>query len=160
MSIEVINGVVEAATLKQSNSKVSIYETIVLRMEDGSERRLGKVAVAPNVAELLQPGVQGRFYGYSAIDHKGIVAVRTKDGRSAYTIPSGNERIMMMAAIVGFVWFLIALLMHGQLALLGLILGIGGSFGYFSYRKTRLESRARYDADSGYATGSAAGVDQ
>ena len=151
MSTQIIDGTIETATLKRSNARSSIYETIAFRLVDGSERRLTKVAVAPGVAQILQPGVQGRFYGYNAIDHKGILGVRTKDGRSAFAIPSGNERIMLMAAVAGLAWFLIVLLTRGDLALLGLILGVGGAFGYFSYRKTRIESRTRYDADSGYA---------
>ncbi len=151
MSIEVIDGTIETATLKRSNGRLSIYETIAFRLADGSERRLSKVAAAPSVAETLQPGVQGRFYSYGAIDHKGIVGVRTKDGRSAFDNPSGNERIMMMAAIVGLAWFLIVLLTRGDLALLGLILGIGGAFGYFFYRKARTECRARFEADGGQA---------
>jgi hypothetical protein len=147
MNIETIDGTIETATVKQANAKVSIYEAIAFRLADGSERRLEKVAVAPAVAEILQPGVQGRFYAYSAIDHKGLVAARSKDGRSAYAIPSGNERIMLMAAIVGAVWFAVVLITRGDVALLSLVLAVGGGFGFFSYRSTRLQSRARYDAD-------------
>jgi hypothetical protein len=147
MNIETIDGTIETATVKQSNAKVSIYDAIAFRLADGSERRLEKVAVAPTVAEMLQPGVQGRFYAYSAIDHKGLVAARSNDGRSAYAIPSGNERIMLMAAIVGLVWFTIVLITRGSVAWLSLVLAIAGGFGFFSYRSTRIESRARYDAD-------------
>lgn len=151
MNIETIDGTIETATASKSNARVSIYESVVFRQPDGSERRLDKVAVAPSVAEMLQPGVRGRFYAYKALDHKGIVAVRTKDGRSAYAIPSGNERIMMMAGIAGLAWFVMMLLTRGGITVLGLVLGIAGAFGYFSYRKIRIESKARYDADSGYA---------
>lgn len=149
MGIQVIDGTIETATLKRSNDKLSIYDTVTFRLADGSESRLDKVAAAPNVAAILQAGVQGRFYSYKAIDHQGIVGVRTNDGRSAYAIPSGNERIMLMMAIAGLAWFVIVLMTRGQLALLGLILGVAGVLGYFSYRRTRIESRARYDADSG-----------
>ncbi len=151
MATETVEGTIETATLKQSNAKVSIYESVVFRLADGSERRLDKVAAAPNVAEILKPGVQGRFYTYSAIDHKGIVAVRTKDGRAAFAVPSGNERIMLMMAVVGLAWFLVVLVTRGGVAVLGLLLGTAGVFGYLAYRKTRTESQARYDADSGYS---------
>lgn len=151
MSTETIDGTIETATVRKSSAKVSIYDAIVVRQTDGSERRLEKVAVAPGVVELIQSGVQGRFYTYKALDHQGIVAARTKDGRSAFAIPSGNERIMMMAAIVGIAWSLVILLTRGDVPILGLLLGVGGAFGWFSYRKTRIESRARFDADSGYA---------
>lgn len=151
MDTESIDGTVETATVKSSNAKVSIYESIVFRLADGTERRLEKVAAAPSIAETLQPGVQGRFYAYKTIDHRGLVAVRTKDGRSAYAIPSGNEKIMMIAAIVGLAWVLLMVVTRGGVPVIGLILAVGGGFGFYWYRKTRIESRARYDADSGYA---------
>lgn len=150
MAVEIIDGTVQAATLRQANAKVSIYESIVFTREDGSERRLAKVAVAPSVAAMLQPGVQGRFYAYTMIDHNGLVAARTRDGRSAYAIPSGNEKIMMIASIVGSAWFAL-LLATGGFTILGLLAGIGGSIGWFVYRNTRIDILARYDADSGYA---------
>ncbi|HEY0660834.1 MAG TPA: hypothetical protein VGD21_05905 [Lysobacter sp.] len=150
MAVEIIEGTVQGATVRQSNAKVSIYESVVFTRDDGSERRLDKVAVAPAVAALLQPGAQGRFYAYSAIDHNGLVAARTRDGRSAYAIPSGNEKIMMIAAIVGIAWSAIRL-GTGGFPLLAIVLAIGGSVGWFLYRRTRIDTRARYDADSGYA---------
>jgi hypothetical protein len=151
MSAESIDGTIESATVKQSNAKVSIYDAVVIRQSDGSERRLEKVAVAPSVVEMLRPGVQGRFYTYKALDHRGVVAVRTKDGRSAFAIPSGNERIMRMAAIVGLAWVLFMVLTRGGVPIFGALLAVGGALGWFSYRKTRIESRSRFDADSGYA---------
>ena len=150
MAVEIIDGTVQAATVRQSNAKVSIYESIVFIREDGSERRLDKVAVAPSVAAMLQPGVQGRFYAYTMIDHNGLVATRTRDGRSVYAIPSGNEKIMMTAAIVGSMWFAIRLAMGG-FTFIGLLAAIGGGIGWFVYRQTRIDILARYDADSGYA---------
>lgn len=150
MAVETIDGTVQGATVRRSNAKVAIYESVVFTRDDGSEHRLDKVAVAPAVAAMLQPGVQGRFYTYSAIDHNGVVAARTRDGRSAYAIPSGNERIFMIAAIAGVAWSVIRLA-TGGVPWLALVLGIGGSVGWFVYRRTRIETRTRYEADSGYA---------
>lgn len=149
MAVEIIDGTVQAATVRQSNATVSIYESIVFTRDDGSERRLDKVAVAPAVAAMLRPGAQGRFYAYTMIDHNGLVAARTRDGYSAYKIPSGNEKIMMITAIVGSAWFTI-LLATGGFTILGLLAGILGSIGWFVYRNTRIDIRARYDADNGY----------
>ena len=149
MAMEIIDGTVQSATVRQSSPAVSIYESIVFTRDDGSERRLNKVAIAPAVAAMMLPGVQGRFYSYTAIDHNGLVAARTRDGRSAYALPSGNEKIMMMAAIVGSAWFAVRLA-TGGIAFLALLLAIGGSAGWFAYRRTRIDIRARYDADSGY----------
>ena len=150
MGIEVIDGTIEAAALKRSNAATALYDLIVIRTADSTER-LEKVAVAPAVAEALKPGTHGRFYGYKAIDHRGLFGMRTSDGRAAFEIPSGNERVMLVTAIVGWTAFVILLLLRNGLGLLALALGVLGSIGYVSYRRTRLEARARYDADAGYA---------
>lgn len=151
MAIEVIDGTIEAAVVKRSTATTTLYDSITIRTTAGTERRLEKVAVAPDVAAALQPGTEGRFYGYKAIDHRGLFAVRTRDGRAAFAIPSGNERIMLMAAIVGAVGFVVLLLLGKGIGLFALVLGVLGTFGYLSYRKTRIEGRALYDADG--ATG-------
>jgi hypothetical protein len=150
MAIEVIDGTIEAAVLKRSGAALVMYDSIVIRTTAGSERRLEKVAAAPDVAAALQPGTEGRFYGYKAIDHRGLFAMRTRDGRSAFAIPSGNERIMLMAAIVGTVAFVVLVLLGKGIGLLALALAVLGTIGYFKYRGTRIEGRARYDADSEY----------
>lgn len=153
MGIEVIDGTIEAAVLKRSSGTVAFYDSISIRTTEGSERRLEKVAVAPEVAAALQPGTDGRFYGYRAIDHRGLFAMRTRDGRSAFAIPSGNERIMLMMAIVGLAGAVILMTLGKGLSLLALILGVLGSIGYLKYRSTRIEGRARFDADSDYTQG-------
>jgi hypothetical protein len=147
----VIDGMIEAATVKRSSASLALYDHIVIRTAEGAERRLDNVAVAPAVGEALKPGTHGRFYGYKAIDHRGLFAMRTSDGRSAFAIPSGNERIMLVMAIVGLAGFVLLLLLGKGIGLLALVLGVLGVFGYLSYRRTRLEGRARYDADAGYA---------
>jgi hypothetical protein len=151
MAIEVIDGTIESAVLKRSNAKTTLYDSITIRTAAGSERRLEKVAVAPDVAAALQPGTDGRFYGYKAVDHRGLFGMRTRDGKAAFTIPTGNEKIMLMMAIAGLVVFVGSLLLGKGIGLLAVILLILGAIGYFKYRSTRLEARARFDADAGYA---------
>ncbi|HEX8622638.1 MAG TPA: hypothetical protein VF718_11775 [Allosphingosinicella sp.] len=151
MALEVIDGTIESAALKRSSAKVAMYDRIVIRAEDGSERSLEKVAVSPSVTGLLEPGTLGRFYGYKAIDHRGLFGARTRDGRSGFAIPTGNERIMLVMAIVGLGGLVLMFLIGSRLMLLGLVLGVLGAIGYFRYRGTRLEARSRYDGDSGYA---------
>lgn len=150
MAIEVIDGTIEAAVVKRSSATTTLYDSITIRTADGSQRRLDKVAAGPDVAAALQPGTEGRFYGYKAIDHRGLFGMRTRDGRAAFTIPTGNERIMLMAAIAGAAGFVVLLLLGKGIGLLALALAVLGGIGWFKYRSTRLEGRARYDADSDY----------
>ena len=156
MKIETIDGTVVSAAVQRATGKVTVYSEIVFRLADGAEHRMDKVAVAPGVAEALEPGSRGRFYAYKAFDHKGIIAARTQGGHAAFAMPSGNERIMLMAAIVGSAYFVVMLVTRGGLSLLAFALAVLGGFAYHSYRKLRIESRARYDADSGYAAASLA----
>ena len=151
MGLEVIDGTVEAAALKRATAKVAMYDSIVIRTADGSERRLEKVAVSPSVTGMLEPGTLGRFYGYKAIDHRGLFGVRTRDGRSAFAIPTGNEKLMLMMAIVGLGGFAVMLVFGAKLGLLSLVLGVLGVIGSIRYRRDRLAARARFDGDSGYA---------
>jgi hypothetical protein len=153
MAVEVIDGTIESAVLKRSNSKTALYDYITIRTTEGSERRLEKVAVAPDVATALQPGTDGRFYGYEAIDHRGLFAMRTRDGRSAFAIPTGNEQIMMMMTFAGLGAFIVLLLLGKAFAMVALALGGLGAFAWFKYRNTRLEARARYEADAEYTRG-------
>ncbi|HEX9964702.1 MAG TPA: hypothetical protein VGB04_06925 [Allosphingosinicella sp.] len=151
MAIEVIDGTIEAAAVKRSTAKVVMYDSISIRTTAGSEQRLEKVAVAPEVAASLQPGTDGRFYGYKAIDHRGLFGMRTRDGRASFAIPTGNEKIMLVMAIVGLVVFVGSLLLGKGIGLLAAILAVLGTVGCFKYRSTRIEARARFDADAGYA---------
>ena len=151
MAIEIVDGIVEAAVLKRAYAKTCLYESITIRTIAGEARRLEKVAVAPDVAALLEPGTDGRFYGYKALDHRGLFAIRTRDGRSAYGLANGNERTMLMTTIIGWVSFVFFILVGKGIGLLALALGVLGGIGYFKYRKTRIEGRALYDSDSGYA---------
>ncbi|HEX8511653.1 MAG TPA: hypothetical protein VF688_00950, partial [Allosphingosinicella sp.] len=98
-------------------------------------------------------GTVGRFYGYKAIDHRGLFGVRTRDGRSVFAIPTGNEQIMMMMTFAGLGAFIVLLLLGKAVALLALALGGLGAFAWFKYRSTRIEARARYEADSEYTRG-------
>jgi hypothetical protein len=153
MPIEVIDGTIGAAVVKRSTAATILYESITIRTTAGPEIQLDKVAVAPEVAAALQHGTEGRFYGYKAIDHRGLFAMRTRDGRSAFAIPSGNERIMLVAAIVGLAGGVILLLAGKLFGLLALIVGVLGMIGYLKYRGTRIEGRARYEADADYTKG-------
>ena len=150
MAIEVIDGTIGAAIVKKKGAATILYESITIQTAEGPEIQLDKVAVAPEVAAALQHGTEGRFYAYKAIDHRGLFAMRTRDGRSAFSIPTGNERIMLVAAIVGLAGFAILLLAGKGLGMLALLVGVLGAAGYLKYRSTRIEGRARFDADSEY----------
>ena len=153
MAIEVIDGMIATATVKSSNAKVVMFDGISIRTTAGPELRLEKVAAAPDVAAALQAGTEGRFYGYKAIDHRGLFGLRTRDGRSAFAIPTGNEKIMLAMAIVSLAVVVGSLLLGKGLGLFSAILAVLGAVGYFKYRSDRIAARARYDSDTEYTRG-------
>ncbi len=77
------------------------------------------------------------------------MGVRARDGRTAFAVPGGNEMIMLITAVLGTIWFGV-LLVTGRLGFLALIMAVGGGYMWFRYRQTRIQGRARYDADSGF----------
>jgi hypothetical protein len=150
MGVEVIDGTIESAAVRKSGASTVIYDSITIRTTAGTERRLEKVAVAPAVAAALTPGTEGRFYGYKAIDHRGLLGIRVRGGRAQFALPTGNENIMLMATFAGLGAFIVLLLLGKGVALLAAIASLLGLIGYLKYRRTRLDGRARYDADSDY----------
>lgn len=148
MDIEIIDGTVAEAVISRSNGKVILYKALAFDLADGSQRTLENVAVAPTVDAAIVPGTQGRFYAYKAIDHRGLLAMRCSDGRAAFAMPSGNERIMLIVTIVGFASLIVVLVARGALTILGLLLAVGGSIGYGWYRQLRTKGKAAYDADA------------
>jgi hypothetical protein len=127
MDMQVIDATIDSAAVKRGNAKLVVYEAIMFRRPDGSEQRVEKLAAAAEVAALLQPGVEGRFYTYQTIDHSGIMGVRTRDGRTAFAIPSGNEKIMLMTAVIGSIWFIV-LLLTARFGFLALIMMLAGGY--------------------------------
>ena len=148
MTIEVIDGSIAIAEIRRANAKVTLYETLTFDLADGQQRTLQNVAVAPAVNEAIFRGANGRFYTYRAIDHSGLMAIRLDDGRAAFAMPSGNERLMLIVAVVGFVSLVAMLASGGSLGILSMPFALGGTFGYHWYRLMRTEGRARFDRDA------------
>jgi hypothetical protein len=100
MATSTIDGTVEEAVLKRRRPKASVYERIKFRLDDGSTRTWAKAIVGNEVANLLAPGTRGRFYLFTAIDHRGVSGVRTDDGREAFAVSKVNELAGMWIVII------------------------------------------------------------
>ena len=151
MSVSMIDGTLEAANLKRRAKSASVYDSILFRRSDGGEARLGKTIVANPVADALKPGTRGRFYLYSAIDHKGMHGLRTADGVAIHEFPGSSERLMLIVLIINLVLLVGRLGLEGKVWFLPLALVVLAGIVYPLYRKTRIESLRQFDADSGYS---------
>ncbi len=150
MATSMVDGTVEEVVLKRRRSKMSFYRQIRFRLDDGSTRTSSRAHVSNNVADLLVPGTRGRFYAFTAFDHRGISGVRTDDGREAFGVGRQNEYaglgvFVSMTLLTILYWTVLE-----KLSLLSLILAVLGLPMYFLYRQNRLDAEKAFRRDSGY----------
>lgn len=150
MGVSAIDGTIEAMVLKRARRNVRIYDPIVFRLADGTARTWTRAVVDAGVAEHLLPGTRGRFYLFTAIDHRGIHGVRDAAGREAYGFARVNETAMLGVTAFCFLWVALTLYFAGDAPIIGTLILILGLPAWFLYRKTRLEAEAQFAADAGY----------
>jgi hypothetical protein len=150
MATSTIDGTIEEAVLRRRRAKVGVYDRILFRLDDGSTKTWTKAVVMNNVGDLLTPGTRGRFYAFSAIDHRGISGVRTDDGREAFGVSRVNENAGIGIAIAMTLVTVMYVTLLNKISFLCLILAILGMPMYFLYRQTRLDAEKAFQADAGY----------
>ena len=149
MAVSVIDGTLEEASLKTARMNLRIYNHLKFRLADGSEKTVAKSVVDAEVAAMLLPGTSGRFYLYTAIDHRGIHGVRTADGKSVFKYPKNNETAMIVVAGMGLLLIMLGLSMGG-VSIWGVLCLVLGIPAYFLYRSTRGSAERQYQGDTAY----------
>jgi hypothetical protein len=149
MAVSIVDGTLESFELKRKTPSVSIYRDLVIRDGEGRETRLNKAVAARKVADQLKAGLAGRFYLYSAIDHKGVHGFRLQDGSKAHAFPVMNERVMLLVLVLNCVLLIGRLAIEGKIWILPLLLILLAAAIYPLYRKTHLEARDQFEKDSG-----------
>lgn len=152
MGVSTIDGTLEEAVLKRVRRNLRVYERLTFRLRDGTTKSVAKAVVDGPVADKLLPGTSGRFYLFTAIDHRGIHGIRDASGREVFSFPGNNEKAMLFIIPVMVVMIALMLLIDRLhwLAILTLIISIPG---YFFYRNTRIQATRQFQADSGYGGG-------
>ena len=156
MATSVIDGTIEEAVLKRRRAQASVYERVVFRLDDGTTKTWVKAVVLNDVADLVLPGTRGRFYLFTAIDHRGISGVRTVDGREASGVPKVNEKASIWVIVMMMVLNGLYVLVLDKISILALVLMILGVPMYFFYRQVRIEAERQFAADAGYRPAAAA----
>lgn len=151
MGVSTIDGTLEEAVLKRVRRNIRIFERLTFRLRDGTTKSVAKAVVDAPVADRLVPGTSGRFYLYTAVDHRGVHGVRADDGQSVFGYPKNNEKIMLVMIPLLTVWILIGIAMIQDAPLLPTILLLLSIPFYFLYRSTRLQAQRQYEADSARA---------
>lgn len=155
MAVSIIDGTLEEASLKTARMNLRIYNHLKFRLPDGSEKTVAKSVVDAEVAALLLPGTSGRFYLFTAIDHRGIHGVRTADGKAAFKYPRNNETAMLVVVAIGALLILLGLAM-GRISIWGVLCLLLGVPAYFLYRSTRGSAARQFESDGGWRAPAAA----
>ena len=150
MAQSTIDGTVEAAVLRRRRSQGSFYDSIKFRLDDGSTKTWTKAHVMNNVGDLLIPGTHGRFYLFTAIDHRGVSGIRTDDGREAFGVAKLNEQVGMWLVIINILLTILYVTMLNGISVLALILIVLGVPMFFLYRQNRLDAEKAFRDDAGY----------
>jgi hypothetical protein len=150
MAVSYIDGTLEQAELKRAPLNLRIYKQLTFRLRDGRERTILKAIVDAKVAALLEPGVSGRFYLFTAPDHRGVHGIRDDQGRAVFAFPRNNERAMLIVSIMGFVLLAATLAMDMLSGWALITIALGVPF-YFIFRSTRIAAERQYEGDSGYS---------
>lgn len=148
MATSIIDGTLEAADLKRVRGKTRVYSSLTFKLRDGSSKSIAKAIAHEDVCALLEPGNSGRFYLYTAIDHRGIHGVRDDKGRSVFAYSKVNETAMLWTAGVGVAGVLIFLALE-RISLWPILCVVLGVPLYFLYRQTRAEATRQYERDKG-----------
>ena len=150
MAVSIIDGTVEEVELKRRRKLGSVYSRILFRLPDGSSKTWGKSVVWNNVADRLKPGTKGRFYLYTAIDHRGIHGVRTVDGEEIYGFGKVNEYVSIAVLVLSALTVAFSIMAIQDAPLLAVILLVLSVPMYLLYRNTRVQAERQFKADSGY----------
>lgn len=150
MAVSIIDGTIEEVELKRRRKLASVFSRILFRLPDGSAKTWGKSVVWNDVADRLRPGTKGRFYLYTAIDHRGIHGVRTADGDEVYGFGRVNEYVSIGVFVVSALTVALSVLALDSLPLLAAILLVLSVPMYLLYRNTRVQAERQFRDDSGY----------
>jgi hypothetical protein len=145
-----IDGTVEEAVLRRRRSQGSFYDSIKFRLDDGSTKTWTKAHVMNAVGDLLTPGTRGRFYLFTAIDHRGVSGIRTDDGREAFGVATLNEKVGIWLVIINILLTILYITVLNGISVLALILIVLGVPMFFLYRQNRLDAEKAFRDDAGY----------
>jgi len=150
MAVSIIDGRLEEVVLRRRRKLASIYDRLTFRLADGGTKTWAKAIVSNDVADHLKPGQSGRFYLYTAIDHRGVHGVRTADGADVYGFGKQNEIIALVITAVTTITNILSVTVLGHIQILASILMVLGLPMYFAYRHTRVQAERQYQADAGF----------
>ncbi len=150
MSVSTVDGIIESVEHGRRAAKVQFFKKLIFRLDDGGTKTVVKAVVHRELAEHLQVGARGRFYLYTAFDHRGVHGFRGADGQEMFRFPRNNEVLMLIIVPIMLAWVIGALIIAGGVPLLPTLLVLAGTPFFLLYRKSRLEAQRQYENDRAF----------
>ena len=150
MAVSIIDGVIEDIEPGRKAAGIRFFKKIVFKLPDGGTKTVGKSVVHADLAGHFQPGASGRFYLFTALDHRGIHGFRDGKGGSWFAYPRNNETIALVMMVLIGLWVGYVLFAWAGLPIFWTLLLILNIFAFFHFRSVRTAARRQFEADGGH----------
>ncbi len=132
-----VEGTVLSARLKHAAFGEHVFGDVVIRLRDGSEREIGKVSAANDLADVLTPGREGCFYFHDVMGAQGLHAYRASGETEHVAFPKRVERMFFIIALLNL--GLVSVFLSGEwgLPLVPLTLGVMATAAWAIMRGSR-----------------------
>lgn len=150
MTTAIIDGtLIDSEVGRSRPNKFTIFKSLTFQRNDGSTEVLKRQVVNAEIAEKLKPGASGRFYTFKALDMKGVHGIRLKDGTTLHKYHGANLMLFPVLGAINLAWIILMIITRDSVPMLGVfVLGLA-IVGYFVTRKSIMETKRQFDADSG-----------
>ena len=148
MGVSIVDGTIREAVPGRRALGVRFFKHITFSLADGGTKTVAKPIVHSRLAEHLQPGTSGRFYLFTAIDHRGLHGLRDDKGHALMQFPRNNEVATLVAALLMGLWVGAAMLSAGVIPIIPGILVVLSVPAFFLYRNTRIEAERQFASDN------------
>ncbi len=82
-----VDGTITIAKLKRPLLGGAVYTDVIVRQDDGDQRRVGALMAHRDMRQAMVPGARGRFYFHNVLGSKGIHGFRAAGGQSLASFP-------------------------------------------------------------------------
>lgn len=132
-----IEGTVARAQLRHVAFGEHVFRNVVIRLRDGSERELGRVSAASDLADVLTPGREGCFYFHDVMGSQGLHAYRAMGEKEHVAFPKRIERMFFIVALLNLGMVSVYLSGEWGLPLVPLTIGVMATAAWAIMRGSR-----------------------
>lgn len=148
MTVEVVEGVLEAAEPAGGNRKYARYRDLKIIEPSGRPRSLGKLAAGGQVIEEIRRGGPGRWYVAVSGGATAVIGVRRADGTAVYSHYMNIEPVVLVVGLLGIIGGVIKFGFGVQdFPITPVVLGPLLVMGWWWFRSQRLAQQQAFEVD-------------